>query len=77
MNTQEIGYVLVIVTAIVQAIKLSNVNKRWIPVIAVSLGVIGGVFLGGIGWLAAVAGIMTGLGSIGLYEVTKTSIAGK
>lgn len=67
-----------IIIGLVQVCK-KFVAKRWLPVIAIVLGVIA-MFLfqmgGNIGNLI-LEGIALGLGSVGLFEFGKSTIAGK
>lgn len=69
-----------LVTGLVQAVKVTlnlEKNPRWIPLSAIVVGVVIGFLVAGFSAGGAVIGIILGLGSIGLYEVGKTSVAGR
>ncbi len=68
---------IVVIMALCEAIKYTRVAPRWIPLIAVILGVTGAVFIGKDGWLDLAAGVVTGLSSSGLYSVYKKTIINK
>jgi len=52
-------------------------EKRYVPVISVVVGGVCGALLIGVSIPAIVVGIIAGLSGIGLWEVGKTSVAGK
>jgi Bacteriophage A118-like holin, Hol118 len=66
--------VVPIISAIVQAVKLTNVPHKWLPLISIGIGII-------IGFIAnhdtndlsntILAGVMYGLSASGLYDVIK------
>lgn len=68
------GGLIVIIIAICQALKYAGVVTRWIPLIAIGLGLAGGLYFGGVNWVQATSGIITGLASAGLYSAYKKVI---
>lgn len=69
---------LAVVVGLTQVIKKMFPNSaRFIPVIAIAIGILltGAVF----GFIvpAIIGGIVLGLTAVGAYEVTKTTVAGK
>lgn len=77
MTDLNIGMVIVLVIAICQAIKYAGVNTRFIPIIALVLGMGGAFFFEGVSWLATVSGIVLGLTSSGLFSGFKATILNK
>lgn len=75
MFATEIAALVVIIIGICEAIKYAGMNTRWIPLIAVLLGIVGTLIIGTTGWLTILAGVMSGLAASGLYAgVFKTTI---
>ena len=68
MNETIIGLSVLVIMGICQAIKYAGVNTRWIPIIAIVLGMGGAVYFGGVNWLSLAAGIIAGLSASGLYS---------
>lgn len=68
-----------LVTGLTQVFKnaLGLETPRFIPLIAVGLGALGGGLLLGATVPAIVVGIIAGLSGVGLWEVGKTTVAGK
>lgn len=74
----ELGSLVVVIIAVVEAVKRSNViSNRFIPLVAVVLGVAGALYFGGVSWLAVAAGVFTSLASSGLYSSFKRTILNK
>ena len=68
---------IVVITAIVQAVKVTKLPSRYLPLLAVVLGLAGAFAFGGADWISAGAGIVTGLSASGLYSVYKRTIINK
>jgi uncharacterized protein (UPF0254 family) len=68
-----------LVTGIVAAIKLALPDgaKRYMPAAAILIGMAMAMIVFGFTVPGAVAGIIIGLGATGLWEIGKTTIAGK
>jgi hypothetical protein len=77
MSPTLMASMIVLITALCQAIKMTKIDSRWIPLIAVSLGIAGSMSMGGAGWMELAAGVVTGLSSSGLYSVYKRTIINK
>ena len=65
------GLIVIVILALCQGIKIAGVKSRYIPLVAILLGIIGSVFYGGISSLTLLAGVLTGLSSSGLYSSGK------
>lgn len=72
---------LPLVTGLTEVVKrvlgLGGEQLRWVPLIALVIGAIVGVVVISTSITGIVAGIIVGLGSTGLWEVGKTTIANK
>jgi hypothetical protein len=68
------GLLVVIILAVCQASKLAGLNGRWIPLAAIVLGVVAGFV-----WqdLTLVESVITGLGAVGLWEVSTKTLLNK
>ena len=78
----EIGSIVVLTTALTQVIKVAlgdKLPKSWKPILAMLVGVALFSLMGLDGALGLVIlrGIIVGLASCGLYDVTKYSVLGK
>lgn len=71
-----------IVLGLVQVAKISGLPSQWAPLLAVMLGLVGGVALGfasgasdGMVWATDVStGLLAGLGAAGIYSGTKATL---
>lgn len=77
MANLEIGALVVIIVAVCEAVKRAGLNKRYTPLLAIILGVVGSLYFGGASWLVALSGVITGLTTSGLYDFTKKTVLGK
>jgi len=77
MSPTLMASMIVVILAICEAIKYTKVRTRWIPLIAVVLGILGSMYFGGAGWIELAAGVVTGLSSSGLYSLYKRTIINK
>jgi hypothetical protein len=59
--------VIAVVLALTQLVKL-YVPSKFIPLVAVVLGVVGGIVTGGVTLEAGVKGLVLGLSAAGLYD---------
>ena len=68
-----------VVTGLVQVIKTAVASDitRWVPLISVVLGAGLGALIIGTSVAGVLAGVIVGLGAVGLFEFGKTTIAGK
>lgn len=78
MDNIQIGYIVVLVLGVTYAIKKAGINSRYLPLIALLLGV-GTTYLfsGNVSFLATVSGVILGLSSSGLYDFGKKTVLGK
>ena len=68
---------IAIIIAIGQLLKRFGLETKWMPLIAIALGLIlnfGGKVVGAANWELAVSGIVIGLTAVGLYSATKNTI---
>jgi len=71
-------WALPLVTGLVEVIKkATNIGQRWIPILSVAIGAGVGLLIVQVSVIGAVVGIVLGLGATGLWELGKTTIAGK
>lgn len=69
--TQITGLVLVIV-ALCEAIKRARIiQSKYIPLLAIFLGIAGSVYLSGFNWITTSAGLILGLSTTGGYHLVK------
>lgn len=73
----EIGAIVVVILTITGALKFAGVSSRFLPLIAVILGIAGGIYTGGTSWITVASGIFLGFSTSGLYDFAKITIAGK
>lgn len=69
----EIGVLVAVIVALGQLFKNSGVSARFIPIINVVLGVLGGLFFLDVSSIqdSIIYGLMIGLGASGLFDVSK------
>lgn len=76
----DITILAAIALGLTQVVKAAGLPKRFIPLVAIALGV-GFNFLGkyvGVGYQEVILyGTMAGLSAVGLYDIGKKTIAGK
>ena len=77
MTPTTMASMIVVIMALCEAIKYTRISSRWIPLLAVLLGIGGAIAFGKDGWLDLAAGVVTGLSSSGLYSVYKKTIINK
>lgn len=77
MDATQIGFIVVVVVGITEAIKYAGLSSRWSPLIAVVLGLGMAFFYEGFNFLATAAGVILGLATTGGYAVVKSSILNK
>jgi len=76
-NLEVIALLSAIGTSIVEIIKRLGVQDRWLPVCAIVVGLIFSAVAGGTLFQVFFGGLIIGLSSVGMFEVTKHSILGK
>lgn len=64
-----------IITGVVEAIKRSfELDARYLPLIAIGVGIAGGLVILGLSVSAGVVGLVAGLAATGLYEAGKNTV---
>jgi hypothetical protein len=65
--------------SLVQVVKevLPDLNKRWVPLFSLAIGIGFGILFIGVTVAGFVIGLIAGLSAIGLWEVGKTTVVGK
>lgn len=73
MNLQTFSPVIIVpvITGIAEAIKRADINTKFIPFIALLLGVLINISVSGITPEAIILGLAYGLSSVGLFEANK------
>ncbi len=73
MNLQTFSPVIIVpvITGIAEAIKRADINTKFIPFIALLLGVLINISVAGITPEAIILGLAYGLSSVGLFEANK------
>jgi hypothetical protein len=72
--TPQVLALVPIVIGLVAVIKKVGLNTRYLPVVALILGMLGVVGLEGISATALIGGIVVGLSASGLYSGTKAVV---
>jgi len=73
-----IGAIVVLIIALCQAVKMAGLPSRWIPLLAVFLGIAGAfAFGGGSNLLIIGSGVIVGLTSAGMFDIVKQTVLGK
>jgi hypothetical protein len=76
----DTAFLVALVIALVEVLKRVGVCTRWLPLIALALGVILNVavkFVGVEAWDLIIGGIVVGLSSCGVWDISKKTIFGK
>lgn len=74
MELLNIGEVVGAILVICQAVKIAGLNTKFIPLLAILLGVLGAFIFGGVHWGGAVIGIILGLGTTLTFREIKTAL---
>lgn len=77
MNEVQIGFLVIVILGLCEAVKYAGLNTRWIPLIAIILGIIGAFFLGGANWLSMLAGLVSAFTASGIFSGFKKTILNK
>lgn len=65
-----------VIVGLVQIVKGIGLNARYLPLVAVVLGIAGVFALDGMTSVNAVGGIVVGLSSVGLFSGTRSTVQG-
>jgi hypothetical protein len=75
MDSTIVSGLVVLIIALCQFAKtLTFVNSRYIPLLAILLGVLGSFAAGGVEWTQVLGGVLVGLSSVGLYSGFKATV---
>lgn len=77
MDSIQVGFIVVVIVGICEALKYAGLTSRFIPLISVVLGLAGSLYFGGASFLSTAAGVILGLATTGGYAVVKTSLLNK
>lgn len=77
MNDIEIGVIVAIIIAVCEAVKYAGLKTRYIPLIAIALGIGGAVYVGGINWMQVLYGILTAFIASGMFSTFKKTVLNK
>ena len=77
MNEIQVGLLVVVIIGLCQAVKYAGLNTRWIPLLAIILGLAGSLYVGGVNWLSILAGLMTAFTASGIFSGFKKTILNK
>ena len=69
----QFGVLIPVIMALVKAIKMTGLQSRFLPVVAVILGVLAGYFYIGQTTIGVLMGIVAGLSAVGLHGGVKAS----
>lgn len=65
-------------TGLTEVVKLAtNIQPRYVPALSLGIGLVVGMLIAGVDGYGAITGAVLGLGSTGLFELGKTTVAGK
>lgn len=77
MEDKQLFSLIVIIVEICEVLKLAGVPSRFMPLLAVVLGIAGSLLFFQVNFLYATAGVIIGLSTTGGYALVKTSILNK
>lgn len=77
MEQTILGAVLMVIIGICQTMKVFGVPSRWIPLVALFLGVALSFLAGGASWAQLFSGVILGLSSAGLFSGFKATVLDK
>lgn len=77
MELKEVGLMIVIIMSLCQSLKVAGLGGRWIPLVGVILGIVGGIYFGGTNYLEIIAGVLIGLSTGGLYDLVRKTFLNK
>ena len=76
-ESQMIAALVVVIIGICQAVKYAGIKTRWIPLLAIILGIAGSLYIGGVNWISVLAGIVTAFIASGAFSAFKRTILNK
>jgi len=73
MELINFGEIVGAILVVCQAVKMAGVQSKYIPLLAILLGVVGAFVFGGVHWDGALVGIILGLGTTLTFREVKTA----
>jgi hypothetical protein len=70
----QIGVLVVVIIALCEAVKYAGLNTRWVPLLAIVLGLAGSLYIGGVNWLTLLAGLMSAFTASGIFSGFKRTV---
>lgn len=67
----EISGLVAVILVVCEAIKRAGLQGKYVPLLAVVLGIVGSVYLAGTNWLAVASGVVVALATSGAYGAVK------
>jgi hypothetical protein len=71
MSNLQLGSLVVVIVGLCEALKQAGLKGKYVPVLAVVLGLIGSVYFSGTDFLSTAAGVVVGLATTGGYTLVK------
>ena len=71
MEYKKIGMIVVLVLAVCEAVKRAGLQSKFVPLLAVVLGLLGAFWFDGVNFLATASGVVLGLATTGGYTLVK------
>ncbi len=68
---ETVGYLVGIILVVCQAVKVAGVAGKYIPILAVVLGIVGAMYFDGANFLAVASGVLIGLATSGAFGAVK------
>lgn len=75
MEIESIGKIIVAILVICWAVKKAGLNSKYVPILAIFLGVGGAFLFGGLEWANLLIGLIVGLGTTLGYRETKQALS--
>lgn len=66
--------IIPVLVGVVEVVKKAGLSTRYVPAVALLLGLIVGIAIDGVTVSAAITGLMYGLSACGLYSGTKATL---
>lgn len=70
----NVAIAIAVVTGLTQVVKKVGVSSRYVPAVALIIGITYGLIFVSYDFAGALAGIITGLSSVGLYSGVKNTV---
>lgn len=77
MEDSLLGALVVVIIAVCEVAKRAGLSTRYVPALAVVLGLLGSFYFSGVSWVTTGAGVIVSLISAGLYSGVKKTVFDK